>query len=457
MEETRAFSSFRDPSGFLFYRGGSLFRQVNKVYREDFELMINSGLYKKLVGKRLLISYSGADIPPFEPEKAYKVIQPEIIPFISYPYEWSFSQLKDAALAILEIQKTAFEFGMSLKDCSAYNIQFYNGRPILIDTLSLQKYQAGEPWVAYRQFCQHFLAPLALMSLKDIRFNQLLRIYLDGIPLDFAKKMLPFKISLFPHIHLHASVQSYFQDKQVKTSAYKVSNVSFRGLVDSLESAVSKLRWSAKGTEWGDYYDNTSYSSEAFEDKKAVVGNFLEKIKPRNCWDLGANQGVFSRIAADKGINVVSFDSDPAAVENNYLECVKRGAGNILPLLIDLANPSPSIGWQNRERDSFIERGPADVVLALALIHHLAISHNLPLGKIAEFLSGICEFLIVEFVPKDDPQIKRLLATRKDIFDDYSRESFEREFSKLFALENSARLRDSGRNIYLMRKKRAEK
>ncbi len=449
------FSSFRDPSGFLFYRDGCLFRQVNKVYREDFELMINSGLYKKLVEDRLLIPHVDADIPFFEPEKAYKVIKPEVIPFISYPYEWCFSQLKDAALATLKIQKTAFEFGMSLKDCSAYNIQFYKGLPILIDTLSLQKYQLGQPWVAYRQFCQHFLAPLALMSLKDIRFNQLLRIYLDGVPLDFAKKLLPFKMSLFPHIHLHASVQSYFQDKQVKTSAYKISKSSFMGLVDNLEAAVSKLNWSAKGTEWCEYYDNMSYSPEAFESKKTVVGDFLDRIKPRNCWDLGANQGEFSRIAAAKGIYVVSLDHDPAAVENNYLECDKQAVRNIFPLLIDLANPSPSIGWQNQERVSFMERGPADVVLALALIHHLAISHNLPWEKIAKFLSGICEFLIIEFVPKNDPQIKRLLATRKDIFDDYSQESFEREFNKLFTVENSAQLRDSGRSIYLMRKRRA--
>ncbi|MFH0828280.1 MAG: SAM-dependent methyltransferase, partial [Candidatus Omnitrophota bacterium] len=362
MEEKRVFSSFRDPSGFLFYRDERLFRQVNKVYREDFELMINSGLYKKLVECRLLIPHVDADIPFFEPEKGYKVIQPEIIPFISYPYEWCFSQLKDAALATLKIQKTAFEFGMFLKDCSAYNIQFYNGLPILIDTLSLQKYQLGEPWVAYRQFCQHFLAPLALMSLKDIRFNQLLRIYMDGVPLDFAKKLLPFKMSLFSHIHLHASVQSYFQDKQIKTSAYKISKVSFMGLVDNLEGAVSKLAWSAKGTEWSDYYDKMGYSAEAFKSKKAAVGDFLDRIKSRNCWDLGANQGVFSRIAADKGIDVVSFDSDPAAVENNYLECVKQGNKNILPLLIDLANPSPCIGWQNQERGSFVERGPADVV-----------------------------------------------------------------------------------------------
>ncbi len=453
MKESRVFSSFRDPSGFLFFRDGQLFRQVNKVYQEDFELLINSGLYENLVKKQLLVSHAEVDIPSFEPEKAYKIIQPETVPFISYPYEWCFSQLKDAALTTLKIQKTALEFGMSLKDCSAYNIQFYKNKPVLIDTLSLQKYQPGEPWVAYQQFCQHFLAPLALMSLRDIRFNQLLRIYLNGIPLDFAKKLLPFKMFLFTHIYLHALSQEYFQDKPVKTAAYKMRKMSFLGLIDNLESAVKKLTWKPQGTEWGDYYDNIGYSTEAFECKKKTVADFLDMIKPQNGWDLGANSGMFSRIAADKGIEIVSFDSDPVAVEKNYIECRKQIRKNILPLLIDLINPSPGIGWQNEERMAFMERGPVDVVLALALIHHLVISNNLPFDKIAEFLNRICRFLIIEFIPKNDPQIKRLLATRKDIFGDYSQEFFEQEFSKVFLIKNSVRLGDSGRILYLMQKR----
>src|SRR6185503_16964008 len=193
-------ASFRDPSGFLFSRGGVLYRQVNRKYEQEYARLMESGLYEKLVKAGLLIPHLEVDEAPAESEVtrafAYKIIQPERAPFISYPYEWSFGQLKDAALATLSIQRRALKVGMSLKDASAYNIQFVRGKPTLIDTLSFEIYKEGQPWVAYRQSCQHFLAPLALMALKDVRLNQLLRVYIDGVPLDLASGLLPAKTRL---------------------------------------------------------------------------------------------------------------------------------------------------------------------------------------------------------------------------------------------------------------------
>jgi len=186
-------SSFRDPSGFLFLRDGFIYRQVNTIYRENYDYLISSNLYKTLVDAELLIPHHEVDIKKARSDEIYKVIKPELILFISYPYEWCFSQLKDAALTTLEIQKKSLDFGISLKDCSAYNIQFRKGKPIFIDTLSFERYHQGKPWVAYRQFCQHFLAPLALMSYKDIRLNQLFRVYIDGPPLDLTSSLLPFR------------------------------------------------------------------------------------------------------------------------------------------------------------------------------------------------------------------------------------------------------------------------
>ena len=174
-----------------------LYRQINQEYRQDYETLIKSGLYERLIKDHLLISHEEVIVPPAEPQKVYKVIQPEIVGFISYPYEWCFSQLKDAALTTLAIQKIALDYGMCLKDASAYNIQFHEGRPILIDTLSFEIYSEGNPWVAYRQFCQHFLAPLTLMAYRDVRLSQLMRIYIDGIPLDLAGKLFPTSRSLF--------------------------------------------------------------------------------------------------------------------------------------------------------------------------------------------------------------------------------------------------------------------
>jgi len=456
MTNKKLSSSFRDPSGFLFFRDGLVYRQVNTVYKENYDYLINSGLYETLVDGELLISHGEVDIEYARSDRAYKIIKPELILFISYPYEWCFSQLKDAALTTLKIQKKSLDFGMSLKDCSAYNIQFRKGKPVFIDTLSFEKYREGQPWVAYRQFCQHFLAPLALMSYKDIRLNQLFRIYIDGVPLDLSNSLLPFRtrfvFSLLSHIHLHAKSQKYFADKTVNTSSHKMGRLSLLGLIDSLESAVNKLKWQPQGTEWADYYKDTNYSSNALHHKKQLVSEFLDKINPKIVWDLGANVGIFSRIASDKGIQTISFDIDPAAVEKNYLECVRKGETNILPLLLDLTNPSPSIGWENKERMSLFERGPADTGLTLALIHHLAISNNLLLNKIADFFNRICKSLIIEFVPKSDSQVQRLLTTREDIFPDYTQRVFESEFRKYFTIQSSGEIRDSKRTLYLMRR-----
>jgi len=449
-------SSFRDPSGLLFYRDGSIFRQVNITYKDNYDQLMDSGLYETLSSAELLIPHEEVVIEGIQPDLAYKLIKPQLIPFVSYPYEWCFSQLKDAALTTLRIQKKSLDFGMSLKDCSAYNIQFRNGKPVFIDTLSFQKYHEGQPWVAYRQFCQHFLAPLALMSYKDIRLNQLLRIYIDGIPLDLASSLLPFRtrfiFSLLSNIHLHARSQKHYADKTVKLSGRKVSRLSFLGIINNLESAIQKLKWRPRVTEWADYYEDTNYSPDALEHKKQIVAEFLDKINPKSVWDLGANVGMFSRIASDKRINTICFDIDPAAVERNYLDCIKRGETSMLPLLLDLTNPSPNIGWQNQERVSILERGPVDTVLALALVHHLAISNNVPLAKIAEFLSNICSSIIIEFVPKTDSQVQRLLSTREDIFLTYTLPVFKQEFGRYFTIQSSQRVKDSERTLYLMQR-----
>lgn len=451
-------SSFRDPSGFLFTRDVVLYRQVNQSYAAEYDLLINSGLYKRLSESGRLVPHEEVDIEPAAPG-AYKILRPERVKFISYPYEWSFGQLKDAALATLSIQKRAVKLGMSLKDASAYNIQFLDGKAALVDTLSFEKYAEGEPWVAYRQFCQHFLAPLALMAWRDVRLGLLLREYIDGIPLDLASNLLPGRTRLDPgllaHIHLHASAQKRYADTAVaeKRRGRKMTREALLALVESLQNTIKKLEWKPLGTEWGEYYDSTNYSPAAFEHKKHLVSAWAEKVCPRLVWDLGANQGVFSRLCSGEEPYVVAWDIDPAAVERNWRQVRKDKEANLLPLLLDLANPSPAIGWDNRERDSFGQRGPADLLLALALIHHLAISNNLPLGRIAESMAGWGEWLVIEFVPRSDSQVQKLLRNRKDIFAGYTRENFEAEFGRYFKILECQPLRESERWMYLMRRR----
>ena len=449
-------SSFRDPSGFLFTRSGNLYRQINQVYRSHYERLMESGLYQDLVTSGRLVAHQVVDIPAEVPELAYQVIQPERIPFISYPYEWSFSQLKDAALGTLAIQKMALEKGMSLKDASAYNVQFHQGHPVLIDTLSFEAYREGEPWTAYRQFCQHFLAPLALMTFVDIRLSQLLRTYIDGIQLDLASKQLPrrtkWNLSLATHIHLHAATQQRYSAKTVSRANLprRMSRIAFLGLIDNLESSVHRLNWKPSGTEWGEYYTDTNYSSAALEHKQKTVADFLERIKPANLWDLGANTGLFSRLASDRGIFTVAFDIDPAAVELNYRDCLKTQEKNLVPLVMDFTNPSPRIGWHNRERDSLMERAPAEAAMALALVHHLAISNNVPLPHLAEYLHGLGRWLVIEFVPKEDSQVQILLASRQDIFPDYTPAGFEAAFAEFYSIHETVQLPETQRVLYLM-------
>ena len=449
--------SFRDPSGVMFFNKGTLLRQVNGSYRHNYDLLMSSGLYDDLAQRGMMVKHAEVSLSLRKTSAAYKVIKPELIPHISYPHEWCFSQFHDAAMLTLDIQKKSLDHGMILKDASAFNIQFKNGRPVFIDTLSFEKYVEGSPWVAYRQFCMHFLAPLALMTYNDIRFNEWFKINVNGVPLDLASNVLPFstrfKLSLLSHIHLHAKKEKKYSDKIVQVKQGSISKFAMRAIVDSLESALRPLQWHPYGTEWGDYYSDTNYTPETMELKKNIVGKLIGEVKAGRVWDIGANDGTFSRIAAGRGMHTVAFDIDPACVEKNYLRIRSEKESNLLPLLFDITNPSPGIGWANEERMSFSSRGPCDLMMALALIHHIAISNNVPLESIARYFNTLCNHLIIEFVPKKDSQVRRLLATREDIFPEYTQEHFEKSFNRYFTIKKKVPIKDSLRTVYLMKKK----
>lgn len=453
-------ASFRDPAGFVWTEGGSVYRHVGEGHRAHYEHMLSSGLYEALVSKGLLVPHEEVSDVASPRPGAYKVLKPEVVAFISYPYEWSFGQLKDAALATIQIQKVAMEHGMSLRDATAYNIQFHRGRPVLIDTLSFEVQPEGKPWIAYRQFCQHFLAPLALMAHVDVRFNGLARQYIDGVPIDLAAKLLPastrFTPGLFAHLHTQARLERKHQaaGEPPKQTTRTLSAQQLKGIVWSLERAVSKLDWNLPKTAWRDYYaERSHYTDSAAQHKEELVGAFIDDAGGETVWDLGGNVGLFSRVAAARGRQVVCFDIDPGCVEVNYRKVREEGETNVLPLLCDLRNPVPPLGWANRERFSLAERGPADLAMALALIHHIAIGNNVPLPMVAEYFAELANALIIEFVPKSDPMVQTLLANREDIFIDYDRAGFEQAFGERFRIERSEGVRDTDRVLFLMRKK----
>ncbi len=458
----RVASSFRDPSGFVFSREGVLYRQVNEVYRDDFAALESSGLLARLWERGLLVRHEEADIACAAAPGAWRVLRPQKVPFVSYPYEWPFSALKEAALATLDIQSEALRRGLILKDASAFNIQFVDGRPLLIDTLSFERRVAGAPWPAYRQFCQHFLAPLALMARRDIRLGALTRNHIDGVPLDLADRLLGAAARWSPrlliHIHLHARSQRRHAGDGARPEALRaghgVSDLALQGIVGSLRAAVTALRWQPAGTEWADYYDFTNYTADAFQAKRAIVERFLLAATPRAVWDLGANNGAFSRLASGRGIPTVACDIDPAAVEKNYRQMRHDNERNLLPLVQDLTNPSPALGWAHQERDALAARGPVPMLLALALIHHLAIGNNVPLDAVASFLAAIGEQLVIEFVPKEDSQVKLLLASRPDIFPRYNEAGFEAAFGAQFETRAKAAIPGTCRTLYWMSRRR---
>lgn len=461
MNEGVSGASFRDPAGFVFFKNGECFRQINKVYLPHYDRLVDGGLYKKLTDNAWLIPQEEASLELALSPDAGKIVKPDPVFFISYPYEWSFSQLKDAALLTLSIQRTALENGFWLKDANPYNIQFHRGKPILIDALSFEILPPGKPWPAYLQFCRQFLAPLALMSKRNVRLNQLLRDNLEGIPLDLASALLPgaswLNPGLLTHLHLHAKYQQKHANRENQNNAAEENAAmalnSLMGFVDNLKASVKALKWKPEGTEWGGYYSASDHLSDYLERKLNRVKDYLQKLAPKSVWDLGANVGTFSRLASDMRIPTVSFDIDPACVELNYLKTRDDGDTRLLPLLMDLNNPTPALGWGNQERMSLWERGPADTFLALALVHHLAISNNLPLEKIANLFHRSCQSLIVEFVPKSDPKVQTLLSSRPDIFDRYTREEFESQFRRYFEIVETEVLAPSERVLYMMRKK----
>jgi hypothetical protein len=455
-------ASYRDPSGFVYTRDGTLYRQVNRVFQDRYKAFLDSGLYAELVEGRLLVPHREVSLELAASSDAVAVLEPERVDFISYPYEWSFGQLRDAALLTLELQERALARGMTLRDASAYNVQFVDGRPLFIDTLSFEPREPGAPWAGYRQFCEHFLVPLALMSRVDVRLSALLRSHLEGIPLDLGSRLLPRTTWLRPamlfHVHLHAVAQRKYADRggavesgpPSAAARRGVSPTAALGLVRSLRGAVESLEWTPAGTEWADYTQDNNYSAAAAISKREAVLDFVHGLDARTAWDLGANTGEYSRAARQVVPAVVAFDIDPAAVERNYRRVKAQGEGGILPLLLDLTNPSPALGWAHRERLSLEERGPADVLLALAVVHHLAIGHNLPLERVAGFLANVGRHLVIEFVPKSDSQVRRLLRDRPDIFPDYTQEGFESAFRGHFRIERAVPVAESERTLYFM-------
>lgn len=447
-------ASYKDPAGFVFERDGIFYRHVNPSYKTAYERLTGSGLYALLTSRNRLIQHTEIDENLSRSQPFYKTLLPVQLPFISYAYEWSFDQLKDAALLTLQVCQEAIRHGMVLKDATPYNIQFVNSRAVFIDTLSFELYDPSQPWIAYRQFCEAFLAPLLLSHFAGTNLNALLLAYPEGIPISVCARLLPFKSKLHVPSLLHIHLQS-----RVTTGTSSIRPVqafSQQKLVNILEhlaKGIESLHAGSGKTTWSDYYQQTIKSQQYLEEKQTVFNRLLEQTAAETAIDLGANTGVFSRLLSAQCKQVVACDFDSRAINQLYLG-LKAEPQPILPLVVDLSHPSPAIGWANRERAAFLQRSRFDLVVALALIHHLVIGKNIPLQQLAACFQGMCKkFLLIEFVEREDEKVKVLLQRKQLDYAHYNKGEFEQQLAVYFEPVAHHVLSDGMRILYLWKKR----
>jgi SAM-dependent methyltransferase len=439
--------SFRDPRSRVFVDGEFVFRTLDAEGLADVEALEATEFYVEALAARTIVATErAADVDPADLGGDWSaVLRHERIPFVSYPYEWSFEMLRDAAKLQLDLTAAALAEDMTTKDATSYNVQFVGSRPTFIDLGSFERLRADEPWYGYRQFCQLFLFPLMIQAYKDLPFQPWLRSAIDGItPADARNAMSrwdiinPRRKGTVLHVSLHARADGKHADTERDVKA-DLKKAGFKkeitvNQVRGLRKLVDSLRWKRSESEWSGYSERSHYTDADLTAKSEFVAD-VTAAQPRDLvLDLGANDGRFSRLALQAGAGyVVAVDHDPLVIDTLYRSLRDEGNTNILPLTMDLANPSPGTGWRSAERQPFLGRGRPDLVLALAVIHHLAISANVPLGEFLAMIADLCGEAVVEFPTTDDPMVKRLLRNKREgVHDDYNLESFEREVESRF-------------------------
>jgi len=456
MESKRNTSSFRDPSGYVFIDDETIKRVVNPIYFEQYHQLTSSGFYQKIIDKKFLIAHK-----EISKNESQIVLQSSKIPFINYPYEWSFLQYKHAALLTLKIQKLCLENNFTLKDASAFNITFHEGKPIFIDTLSFDFYKDNNPWLAYKQFIMHFLGPLVLAKYFGQDFLKMLSHNLDGLSLQKLSKLLPIKSFFSPtiltNIHLLAKYDKKYESdkKSVNNNLSKTSQIK---LIDGLYDFIQNLSVN-ENTEWDHYYNQINYNDVAYQFKKEFTKDWFLSIKGKTLIDIGGNDGTFSRELKDVADLLIVADVDPNAVEQNYKQILKNKEKSILPFVADVLNPSSNYGFNNQERFSFIDRIEnlnLDGCIALAVIHHITLSGNIPFAFSAQFFSKMAPNLLIEFPTRNDSWVQFLLDSKrefKDHFDFYNEANFESDYGVYFEIIKKIKIDSSERILYSLKRR----
>ena len=452
--------SFRDRDGRVYHFQGRVFRGLSESALESFRQLQSKKFYSKLLESGKLIGTrelpAGENPLPDEVKNQWVgFLEHDPVPVISYPYEWTFSMLKAAASLQLHLVERAVSNGFTLKDATPYNVQFIDRKPVFIDIPSFEPLQEGEPWSGYRQFCEMFLFPLLLQVYKGCNFQPFMRASIDGVNVQAAASLFGFRDRFRKGVMSHVWLQSKLDRRYGGSSENVRSNLKSAGFnrelilvnVRKLQKLVSKLEWEASGSEWGDYTEFHNYSDEDHLRKEAFIREAVAQEKPGTVWDIGCNTGQFSRIASEGCSQVVSSDIDHVAVERVFLN--PDTPKNILPLVQNVADPSPNWGWRNQERTDLQTRSKPELVLCLALIHHVVITANIPLAEFIDWLAGLTDKLVIEYVSRKDDKVKTLLRNKEDKYQDYSRESLESNLTRHFAISGREDVNDGDRTLYL--------
>ena len=460
--------SFRDRTARVFYHEGKIFRGLNETALEEWHALSATNFYRKMSATGAIVPTQqrdltslpaearGAKAGAFSEHQWAGVLEHEKLPFVSYPYEWSFEMLRDAALLQLDLVLAGLEEGIGLKDASAYNLQWKGASPVFVDVASFYKRADGEPWVGYRQFCQMFLYPLLVQAYRDVPFQPWMRGSIDGMDAEVCLNLLSARdyarAGVLAHVYLQAKAQKAYNatTRDVRSDLRKAGfdKRIIRANAQRLRGLVAGLQWKPKQTTWSDYLKCGHYEASDAEQKRVFVRDVAESRDWTLAWDIGCNVGVFSRIVAERAKYVVAMDADYLAIDKLYQALKSERAANILPLIVNVTDPSPNLGWRNMERKRIDERGRPDLVLALALIHHVVIGGNIPMAEFVEWLRGLGGDLVIEFVTRKDPMVVTLLRNKEDHYADYTEEVFEKELAARFRIAKRQPLGSGTRIMY---------
>jgi hypothetical protein len=458
--------SFRDRDSRVVVAGDAVYRVLSERGADDWRALADSPLLGELTEKGSLVGTEEMSRDTLDgaagvlAEDTAAVLRHERVPFVSYPYEWTFGMLRDAALLQLDIELAALDAGLSLKDATPYNLQFRGAEPVFIDVGSFEKLREGEPWTGYRQFCMLFLYPLLLQAYKDIPFHPWLRGSIDGITPSEAARFFTFgdrvlRRGVLTHVALHARLERRYEQREGGEVKEELKKANFKtelvkANVQRMRKLISRLQWKAGDTAWTNYRQENTYSDADAERKAAFVREAAASRRPQLTWDMGANDGAYARIAAEHSDYVVAFDLDHATVEASYRALREEGNRKILPLVANLADPSPGLGWRGLERRPLEGRGTPDLALALALVHHVSVTANVPLAEFLDWLHGLGATMVIEFPKREDPMVRRLLSGKREGSNaDYELETFERLLNERFTVERSEPLPSGTRVLYL--------